>query len=54
MKRPYLNKWERDVLKLNRDNLIWTPTWLIRYELMVSWRIFTRELFRIIKNWRLK
>lgn len=52
MKKPYLDQQEREVLKLNRANLIWTPDFIVRYELKVAWRGIKRDLFRIIKNWR--
>jgi len=51
MKKPYLDQDERDTLRLNRDNLIYTPTWIAVYELKVACHTFRRAILRaIIKN----
>jgi len=44
MKAPYLDEHQRFILKLNRGNKIYTPTFLISYELKVAWRRFTRKV----------
>ena len=51
MKKPYLDQTDREILRLNRENKIYTPWWLASYELKVACRNFRRAVARIlIKN----
>ena len=44
MKTPYLDQHQRFILKLNRENKIWTPGFIVRHELLVACRKFVRKI----------
>lgn len=48
MKKPYLDELERKILKLNRENRIWTPAFIAIYELRVAVQPIKKLINRII------